>query len=139
EGIVALSGIVVGGNQGIDYSVREVIQETELRIAKQLPKAWNLWKRYEGETLWGNEMFFIWDARTHWAKASGALIDLQKYLQDQVNLYEKAQREKVRVPEPIAKLISFAQDLPVETKSALFVSLGIVAIVVVVFFVTKRS
>jgi len=92
-GIVsAIAPYVIGHPEEIDYSIREKIQEVERYVGKELPKAWEYFNTYVDETKWGNSMFFIWDKRTHWAKAKGAIINLQKYLQDVINEYEKKKK-----------------------------------------------
>jgi len=93
--VTAIAPFVIGHPEEVDYTIREKIKEVELYVGKELPKAWEYWNTYEGETKWGNKMFFSWDKQTHFAKAKGAITELQKYLQDEINKYEIEKKKGV--------------------------------------------
>ena len=93
--VTAIAPFVIGHPEEVDYTIRAKIKEVELYVGKELPKAWEYWNEYKKETDHGNEMFFVWDKRTYWAKAKGAIVELQKYLQDEINKYEMAKKKKV--------------------------------------------
>jgi len=88
--------LIVGSPAKINYSIRDTIKEVEGVVGRSLPKAWKYWNTYKGETEWGNSMFFVWDKRTHWAKAQGAVTDLQSYLKKVLSDYEEEQKRKAR-------------------------------------------
>lgn len=91
--VLALKDLVFTSDHQVNYEIKGAIEEVEAAIGKSLPKAWEYWSTYKSETEWGNEMFFIWDARTHWAKAEGAIGDLQAHLKDELEKAEPRLRE----------------------------------------------
>lgn len=93
--VSGLIGLVTGKPATIDYSIKDTITEVERMVGQNLPQAWGYWNTYEGCTREGNERFFIWDKRTKWAEAQGAVEALQGYLKKVLADYEAEQKKKM--------------------------------------------
>lgn len=89
-----IASLVTGKPATIDYSIKDAIIEVERMVGQSLPEAWEYWGKYEGCTREGNERFFIWDKRTKWAEAQGAIEALQGYLKKVIADYEAEEKRK---------------------------------------------